>query len=69
MNKIKERFYYQCNNLLDGVNEKKIESLKAQSKQVKIKKGKALFKEAEFSDGLYQLKKGKIKIIPTNTRR
>ncbi len=62
MNTIREQFYYKCEDLFKGVDENELLKLTMLSKAISAKKNTILIKEREFSDGMYFLKKGKIKI-------
>lgn len=62
MNSVRERFYFKCDNLFEGVDKKKLILLESKAKNLSIKKNTILIKEGVFPDGVYFLKKGKIKI-------
>jgi CRP-like cAMP-binding protein len=62
MNSIRERFYYKCDKLFAGVNKPDLSKLETKSKSITVKKNTILIKEGVFPDGVYFLKKGKIKI-------
>jgi CRP-like cAMP-binding protein len=62
MNSVRERFYFKCDNIFEGVDKKKLALLDRNAKNISIKKNTILIKEGVFPDGVYFLKKGKIKI-------
>ncbi len=63
MSSIRDRFYYKCDSIFVDVNPKLLDKLKLHSRTIEVKKDFSLFKEGEFSDGVYLLKKGKVKIF------
>ncbi len=66
MNIIREKYYYKCNTILDGVRPAVIKELDANAKTLSFKKNKTLFKEGGYPDGVYKLVKGKVKIYQRN---
>ena len=63
---IRDKYYYKCDTLLDGVRKSIVQLLEKNSKLKGVKKNKILFKEGTYSDGLYKLVKGKVKIYQSN---
>jgi len=67
MNLIRDKYYYKCDSLLTGIQKNLIEEFESHAKTLTLKKNKILFKEETYSDGLYRLIKGKVKIYQYNS--
>ncbi|CAN5423877.1 Crp/Fnr family transcriptional regulator [soil metagenome] len=67
MNLIRDKYYYECDSLLLGIQKTVIEELESHAKILTLKKNKILFKEDAYPDGLYRLIKGKVKIYQYNS--
>lgn len=65
-NIIREKFYFKCDKIFEGLTESKNQILNTIGEKLKVKKGKILFKEGSTPKGVYMLKKGQVKIYQLN---
>jgi CRP/FNR family transcriptional regulator len=66
MDNFESRYFYKCKSLYTGLSEEILKKLKIATSVKQISKGELIFKEGEYSDGLYRLIKGKVKIYQFN---
>lgn len=61
-----DKFEFRTYSLFEGLSSQEVKWLKKDMKRLEIKKNKVVFKEGEYSKGIYVLKKGKVKIYQMN---
>lgn len=67
MESIRERFFYKCDSLFDGLKPQYLDVIEQNGVEKIFKKNKILFKQGSFPDGVYYIKKGKIKVYQLNS--
>jgi CRP-like cAMP-binding protein len=60
------KYYFTTDNLFEGLLKDHLSMLKNSVKRLEKKKGKIIFKKGSYSNGVYVLRKGKVKIYRTN---
>lgn len=66
MESIRERFFYKCDSLFDDIKPQYLDVIQQNGIEKTFKKNKILFKQGSFPDGVYYIKKGKIKVYQLN---
>ena len=61
-----EKYHFRTESILVGLPTKEFRLLKQEMQRLEVKKGKIIYKEGNYSKGIYILRKGKVKIYQTN---
>lgn len=61
-----DKFHFRSNSIFEGLPENEMKFIEERMIDKKIKKGQSIFNEGSFPNGIFYLKKGKVKKFKTN---